>query len=44
VWEFKETGEAHQLMRENKHPHGNMSILVNAKRKGLKTLDEARKA
>jgi len=44
VWEFKETGEAHQLMRENKHPHGNMSILVNAKRKGLKNLEESKKA
>ena len=44
VWEFKETGSAHQLMRENKHPHGNMSILVNAKKKGLKNLDEAKKA
>jgi len=43
TWEFSETGEAHQLMRENKHPHGNMSILVNAKRKGLKSLDESRK-
>lgn len=44
VWEFRETGDAHQLMRENKHPHGNMSILVNAKKKGLKNLDESRKA
>ncbi len=44
VWEFKETGDAHQLMRENKHPHGNMSILVNAKKKGLKNLEESRKA
>ena len=25
-----ETGQAHQLMRENKHPSGNMSILVGA--------------
>ncbi len=44
TWEFKETGDCHQLMRENKHPHGNMSILVNAKKKGLKNLDESRKA
>jgi len=44
VWEFKETGDAHQLMRENKHPHGNMSILVNAKKKGLKNLEESKKA
>lgn len=42
TWEFKETGDAHQLMRENKHPHGNMSILVNAKKKGLKNLAESK--
>ncbi len=44
TWEFNETAAAHQLMRENKHPHGNMSILVNAKKKGLKNLEESRKA
>jgi len=44
VWKFSETGDAHQLMRENKHPHGNMSILVNAKREGLKNLEESKKA
>lgn len=38
TWKFEETGDAHQLMRENKHPHGCMSILVNAKQEGLKTL------
>ncbi|TGL60181.1 crotonyl-CoA carboxylase/reductase [Leptospira ognonensis] len=32
---FNETGECHQLMRENKHPAGNMSILVGAKTTGL---------
>lgn len=42
TWEFKETADAHQLMRENKHPHGNMSILVNAKKKGLKNLAESK--
>jgi len=42
TWEFKETGDAHQLMRENKHPHGNMSILVNAKKTGLKNLAESK--
>ncbi|MCB9577690.1 MAG: crotonyl-CoA carboxylase/reductase [Polyangiaceae bacterium] len=31
TFEFSETGDAHQLMRENKHPNGNMAILVNAK-------------
>ncbi len=42
VFEFNETGEAHQLMRENKHPNGNMSILVNAKQRGLKDLAGSR--
>ena len=38
VFEFNETGKSHQLMYENKHPNGNMSILVNAKTRGSKTL------
>lgn len=42
VWKFNETGACHQTMRENKHPSGNMSILVNATKEGLKTLDESR--
>jgi len=42
TFEFKETGTAHQLMRENKHPSGNMAILVNARKKGLKNLAESR--
>ena len=42
VFEFSGTGECHQLMRENKHPNGNMSILVNARKKGQKTLSESR--
>ncbi len=41
---FSETGECHQLMRDNLHPSGNMSILVNAPRTGLRTLDEVRAA
>ena len=32
---FGDTGIAHQLMREHKHPAGNMSILVGAKETGL---------
>ncbi|MEY4579509.1 MAG: crotonyl-CoA carboxylase/reductase [Pseudomonadota bacterium] len=42
VFEFEGTGDCHQLMRENRHPNGNMAILVNAKRRGLKTLSESR--
>jgi crotonyl-CoA carboxylase/reductase len=32
---FEETGLSHQLMRENKHPYGNMSILVGAPSLGM---------
>ena len=42
VFDFAGTGDCHQLMRENKHPSGNMSIFVNAKKPGLKTLAESR--
>ncbi len=41
---FAGTGECHQLMRDNKHPSGNMAILVNAPRTGLKTVDEVKAA
>jgi len=44
VFEFSQTAECHQLMRDNLHPSGNMAILVNAPRPGLRTLDEVRKA
>ncbi len=44
VFEFAGTGECHQLMRENKHPSGNMAILVNAPRPGLRTLEDVRSA
>ncbi len=30
TFSFDEIGHAHQLMRENRHPHGNMACLVNA--------------
>jgi lipopolysaccharide export system permease protein len=44
TFSFAETGECHQLMRDNQHPSGNMAILVNAPRLGLRTLDEVRTA
>lgn len=34
TYSFDEIGHAHQLMRENKHPYGNMACLVNATNKG----------
>ncbi|HEX2691815.1 MAG TPA: crotonyl-CoA carboxylase/reductase, partial [Kofleriaceae bacterium] len=42
VFAFTETGDCHQLMRDNLHPSGNMAILVNAPRPGLRTLAEVR--
>ena len=36
AFSFDETGLSHQLMYENKHPNGNMSILVGAQTTGLK--------
>ena len=42
TFKWEETGECHQLMRDNLHPSGNMSILVNAPRPGLKTLADVR--
>lgn len=35
VFSFDEIGKAHQLMRENRHPFGNMACLVNATERGL---------
>jgi len=42
VFGFAQTAECHQLMRDNLHPSGNMAILVNAPRPGLRTLDDVR--
>jgi crotonyl-CoA carboxylase/reductase len=42
VFGFAETAACHQLMRDNQHPSGNMAILVNAPRPGLRTLAEVR--
>lgn len=36
VFAFDEVGLCHQLLHENKHPDGNMSILVGAPRPGMK--------
>jgi crotonyl-CoA carboxylase/reductase len=38
---FQEVGEAHQLMYENQHPHGNMTVLVNSPEPGLTDLPDA---
>ena len=44
VFRFDETAACHQLMRDNQHPSGNMAILVNTPRPGLRTLAEVRAA
>jgi crotonyl-CoA carboxylase/reductase len=44
VFPFAGTAECHQLMRDNLHPSGNMAILVNAPRPGLRTLEDVRAA
>ncbi|MCS7480345.1 crotonyl-CoA carboxylase/reductase [Umezawaea endophytica] len=36
--DLDEVGFAHQLMRDNAHPPGNMAVLVNAPAKGLRSL------
>jgi crotonyl-CoA carboxylase/reductase len=38
VFSFDEVGLCHQLLHENKHPDGNMAILVGAPRPGMKEL------
>ena len=35
TFSWQETGAAHQIMRENKHPPGNMAILVGSPKEGL---------
>jgi len=35
TFQFSETGDCHQLMYENRHPDGNMAILVGAPATGL---------
>jgi len=36
TFRFEETGDCHQLMYENRHPDGNMAILIGAAGPGLK--------
>jgi crotonyl-CoA carboxylase/reductase len=34
VYGFDDIAECHQLMLDNKHPYGNMAVLVNARKPG----------
>jgi crotonyl-CoA carboxylase/reductase len=40
VFPWAKIPHAHELMRTNRHPPGNMAVLVNAPRSGLHTLDD----
>jgi crotonyl-CoA carboxylase/reductase len=35
TYAYDELPECHQLMLENRHPYGNMAVLVNAPKAGL---------
>jgi crotonyl-CoA carboxylase/reductase len=37
VFNFEDVGLCHQLLHENRHPNGNMAVLVGSPRAGLKT-------
>ncbi|MEA2947756.1 MAG: crotonyl-CoA carboxylase/reductase, partial [Alphaproteobacteria bacterium] len=44
VFPWAKIPHAHELMRTNQHPPGNMAVLVNAPRTGLRTLDDVLEA
>jgi len=37
---FEQIPHVHQLMHDNRHPHGNMACLVNAPRPGLRDVPQ----
>ncbi len=39
--EFEDIGNLHQMMYENRHPPGNLAVLVNAPCKGLRNMPES---
>jgi crotonyl-CoA carboxylase/reductase len=44
VFEWDKIPLAHQMMWKNQHKPGNMAVLVNAPRTGLRTLDDVLEA
>jgi crotonyl-CoA carboxylase/reductase len=40
VFAWEQVSLAHMKMWKNEHPPGNMAVLVNAPRTGLRTLDD----
>jgi crotonyl-CoA carboxylase/reductase len=41
VFAWHDIPRAHDMMRKNQHKPGNMAVLVQAKRPGLRTLEDA---
>jgi crotonyl-CoA carboxylase/reductase len=41
VFAWHDIPRAHDMMRQNQHKPGNMAVLVQARRPGLRTLDDA---
>jgi crotonyl-CoA carboxylase/reductase len=44
VFPWEKIPYAHELMRTNRHKPGNMSVLVNAPRSGLRNFDDVLEA
>ena len=44
VFPWAEIPQAHMLMRNNKHKPGNMAVLVQAPRTGLRTFEDTLEA
>jgi crotonyl-CoA carboxylase/reductase len=44
VFAWDDIPRAHMKMRRNEHKPGNMAVLVNAKRPGMRTIEDAREA
>jgi crotonyl-CoA carboxylase/reductase len=44
VFPWAEIPRAHTKMMKNQHKPGNMAVLVQAKRPGLRTIEDAREA
>jgi crotonyl-CoA carboxylase/reductase len=40
VFSFEDIPQAHMKMWKNEHPPGNMAVMVNAPRTGLKNFDD----
>ncbi len=44
VFAWRDIPRAHMKMMRNEHKPGNMAVLIQAKRPGMRTLEDAREA